>query len=103
MATSVFCLAVILVQPVFRKVGAGEVVLAAVILFGGMVLKNVTFFLSDSTSWNLTDENYRTAGATLVNQLGLTAINVHLGNMISALGWASIALSTSRQSVSAPW
>ncbi|PUU73923.1 hypothetical protein B9Z19DRAFT_1134141 [Tuber borchii] len=45
----------------------------------------------------------RAAGATFVNQLGLTAINVHLGNMILAFGWASFALSPSRQSVSAPW
>ena len=42
--------------------------------------------------WNLTDEKCRTAVATLVNQLGLTAINVHLGNMIPAFGWTSFAL-----------
>ena len=42
MAASVSCLVVIPVQPVFRKVGDGEVLLAAVILLGGMFLKNVT-------------------------------------------------------------
>jgi len=41
-ATSVSCLAVIPMEPVFRKVGAGEVALAPLILLGGMVLKNVT-------------------------------------------------------------
>ncbi|PWW73983.1 hypothetical protein C7212DRAFT_299341 [Tuber magnatum] len=41
-----------------------------------MVLQNVT----------------STAVATLVNQLGLTAINVHLGNTIPAFGWTSFAL-----------
>jgi len=39
-----------------------------------------------------TDENYRTAVATLVNQLGMTAIKVELGNMIPAFGWTSFAL-----------
>lgn len=42
--------------------------------------------------WNLTDDNYRTAVATLVNKLGLTAINVHLGNMILTFGWTAFAL-----------
>ena len=36
--------------------------------------------------------NYRTAVATLVNQLGMTAIKVELGNMIPAFGWTSFAL-----------
>ena len=42
MVTSVSCPAVIPVQPVFRKAGSGEVVLATVILLGRIVLKNVT-------------------------------------------------------------
>ncbi|PUU81661.1 hypothetical protein B9Z19DRAFT_584048, partial [Tuber borchii] len=74
-ATSVSCLAVIPVQPVFRKVSAGEVVLGPLILLGGMVLKNVT-----------------STAVTLVNQLGLTATNVHLGNIIPSFGWTSFAL-----------
>jgi len=44
------------------------------------------------TSYNLADENYRTALATPVNQFGLTGINTHLRNMISAFGWSSLAL-----------
>ncbi|CUS12731.1 unnamed protein product [Tuber aestivum] len=75
-ATAISCLPVIPVHPVFKKVAAGAAVLATVTLLGGMVLQNVT----------------STAVATLVNQLGLTAINVHLGNMIPAFGWSSFAL-----------
>jgi len=36
------------------------------------------------TSCNLADKNYRTPVATLVNQLGVTAISVYLGNMTLA-------------------
>ncbi|RPA92233.1 hypothetical protein L873DRAFT_1710820, partial [Choiromyces venosus 120613-1] len=61
---------------VFKRVAAGAAGLATITLLGGMVLQHVT----------------STAVATLVNQLGLTAINVHLGNMIPTLGWTSFAL-----------
>ena len=44
------------------------------------------------TPYDLANENYRTAVTTLVNQLGLTAINVHLGNLTPAFGWTSFAL-----------
>jgi len=66
------------------------------LLFGGVVLRKVTpklSFLSPSpTSCNLADKNYRTTVATLVNQLGLTAINLHPGKMIPASRWTSFTL-----------
>lgn len=42
MATSISCVPVIPVQPVFRKVAARVEMLAAVTLMGGIVLQNLT-------------------------------------------------------------
>ena len=94
-AAAVSCVSVIPMRPVFKKVTVELV--AVVMLLSRIVLQNVTswvlLFLSPSpTSCNLTDQNYRTQPAPLVNQLTLTAININLGNIIPAFGWASCTL-----------
>ncbi|PUU76892.1 hypothetical protein B9Z19DRAFT_1129008 [Tuber borchii] len=63
-------------HPVLKMAVAGAAVLTAVTLLGGVVLRSVISI----------------AGVTLVNQLGPTAINVYLGNMIPAFGWAFSAM-----------
>ena len=81
-------------HPVFKKITVELV--AVVMLLSGMVLQNITswvlLFLSASpTSCNLTDQDYRTQPAPLVD-LTLTAVNINLGNMMPAFGWTSCTL-----------
>jgi len=88
---------VVTMDPVFKGVAVVAEVLAAETLLGRVVMQKVCWsaarlFLPSPTSHNLADQNYRTAGAALVNQVGLTAVNIRFGNLIPASGLTSFTL-----------